>query len=129
MVFSHCRDCNQQLNASRYETKAEVIRTRRIVIWQYIAPRCAICSFNAHHSAMDMHHLGQKEGHIAELITRITLTLDVRHIEVLLREAAKCIPLCSNCHRMVHAQAIKPPANLSPPTYSLADLLTRLKST
>src|SRR5829696_5973665 len=30
VVFSHCRECSQQLNANRYDSRADVIRTRRI---------------------------------------------------------------------------------------------------
>src|SRR5262245_31173636 len=38
VVFSHCRQCSQALNASRYETRAEVIHARREVLWSYLAP-------------------------------------------------------------------------------------------
>jgi hypothetical protein len=77
---------------------------------------------------MDMHHLDYKESQVADLITRITLAVDPGKVEALLREASKCVPLCSNCHRMVHAQAISLPANLPSSNYNIAELLTRLKS-
>jgi hypothetical protein len=128
MVFSHCRECNQQLNATRYDTRAELIRARRNVIWQFLAPACAICGFDKHMSAMDMHHIEQKEGQLAELITHVTFTMDFGRIETLLREAAKCIPLCSNCHRMLHAEVIHIPANFERPTYRIAELIIHLKS-
>jgi hypothetical protein len=128
IVFPHCRECNQQHNAQRYDTRAEIIRARRVVIWQYIAPCCAVCGFNEHISAMDMHHLDYKESQVADLITRITLAVDPGKVEALLREASKCVPLCSNCHRMVHAQAISLPAHLPSSNYNIAELLTRLKS-
>jgi hypothetical protein len=128
VVFPHCRECNQQHNAQHYDTKAESIHARRVVIWQYIAPRCTACGFDQHISAMDMHHPGQKESQITELITHTTLAIAPGKVEALLREASKCVPLCSNCHRMLHAQAISLPANLPRPTYNIADLLTQLKS-
>lgn len=128
MVFSHCRSCNQQLNALRYDTRADRIRARRIAVWQYLAPRCAICGFDQHMSAMDIHHPEHKDAQVAELITQVTLALDVGKVEALLREAAKCVPLCSNCHRMLHANAIKLPAKLAPPTYNIAELLRQLNT-
>lgn len=128
MVFSHCRECTQHLNAGRYDAKADLIRVRRIVIWRYLAPRCSLCGFDQHMSAMDLHHVGHKEAQISELITNATFTLGVGKLETLLREASNCVPLCSNCHRMLHAQAIEPPVKLTPLTYNLAELLLALKS-
>ncbi|MCC6456468.1 MAG: hypothetical protein IT328_16045 [Caldilineaceae bacterium] len=127
MVFSHCRACNQQHNADRYETRAELIRARRTAIWKYLAPRCVVCGFDRHMSAMCLHHLEHKDAQVAELITQVTLTRDIGKIESLLHEAAKSIPLCSNCHHMLHSQAINLPANIVPPKYSLVDLLSLLK--
>jgi hypothetical protein len=129
MVFSHCRACNQQHNADRYESRADLIRSRRTTLWAYLAPRCAVCGFDQHMSAMDLHHLEHKDTELTELITHVTLTADIGKIETLLREAAKSVPLCSNCHRMLHAQAIDLPANLTRPKYKLADLLSRIKPT
>jgi hypothetical protein len=128
MVFSHCRECNQQRNAVSYGTKADLVRARRIVIWRYLAPRCAICGFDQHMSAMDIHHPDHKEADVVELITHVTLTADVGKVEVLLREATKCVPLCSNCHRMLHAQVIELPKSLKKPSYRIAELLSLLKS-
>ncbi len=127
VVFSHCRVCTQEVNAGRYETRAEQIRARRLAVLQYLAPRCAICGFDKHSSAMDLHHPEHKEGQMAELITQATFSLDSSRIESLLREAKKSVPLCSNCHRMLHAGAIQLPTNPAKPTYSLAELLARLK--
>lgn len=127
VVFSHCRECNQHLNAQRYDSQAEVLKARRHVIWQTFAPRCAICGFDAHVSAMDIHHPDNKEGFIAELITSVALTLDYAKVEILFREIAKCSPLCSNCHRMAHASAIPYPKPTNQPSYRIADLLEKLK--
>lgn len=128
VVFSHCRECNQQHNAIRHEMRTDIIRERRVVIWRFLAPCCAMCGFDKHLSAMDIHHPEQKEAQVAELITQATLTLDVGRIEALLREAGKCTPLCSNCHRMVHAGAVHLPTNKDKPTYKIAELLIHLKS-
>lgn len=128
VIFSHCRECTQKQNANRYETRADTIHQRRIVIWQYLAPRCASCGFDKHMSALDLHHPENKEFQIAELITNVTLTLDSGRVEALLREAIKCTPLCSNCHRMLHAGALSLPAHLPSPTHKFAELMLKLKN-
>lgn len=128
MVHTNCRECAQQQNAERYSVHATIIRARRIVIWQYLAPSCAICGFSTHASALDMHHLTSKDFLIAELITAVTFTPGTRTIENLLREANKCVPLCSNCHRMLHAGVLTLPAQVSRPNYSLAALLKALRA-
>lgn len=128
VVFSHCRECQQQLNSSRYDSKADAIRARRIVIWQFLAPRCSVCGFDKHLSAMDLHHPEHKESLVDELITSATLSTNAGKVEALLREAAKCTPLCSNCHRMLHAGAIELTPRSSKPNYPIATLLLELKS-
>lgn len=128
MVHTNCRECAQRLNAERYDMQAALIRDRRIVVWQYLAPSCAICGFDTHVSALDMHHLTSKDFLIADLITAVTFTPGTRTVENLLREASKCIPLCSNCHRMFHAGVIAIPDAMQRPDYSLADLLRRLRA-
>lgn len=128
MVFSHCRECNQQHNADRYDLKVDVVRARRVVIWQALAPRCSVCGFDRHYSAMDLHHPEQRENQVADLVTQVTLSLDAGKIESLLRDAAKCVPLCSNCHRMFHAGEITLPNQGSKPPVRIGDFIARLKS-
>jgi len=127
-VFTHCLTCTQAVNADRYRTSSSAIRTRRILIWQYLAPRCTLCGFDQHVSAMDMHHIGNKEMEIATLITDVTFSPNSHRIEKLLREASHCIALCSNCHRMLHAGAIKADEiTLQPLSYKLVELVNLLK--
>jgi hypothetical protein len=129
VVFPHCRECNQHHNSRRYITRAEAIQARRIVIWRYLAPACTACGFDKHMSALELHHPEQKEPLVGELIANITLSGDAGKVEALLREASKCVPLCSNCHRMLHAGALQLPADIARPHYQIGDLLTALKST
>lgn len=128
MIFSHCRECTQVANAERYATNAKMISARRVAIWLYLAPKCASCGFDQHISAMDMHHTGPKEAQVANLITELTLAPSITKVERLLRETSNCIPLCSNCHRMLHAGAIKLPTDVQRRSFNLADLLTALEA-
>ena len=126
-VFTHCLTCTQEVNAGRYRIASSAIRSRRVAIWQYLAPRCTICGFDQHISAMDMHHVGNKEMEIATLITDVTFAPNSHRMERLLREASQCISLCSNCHRMLHAGVIKADENaLQPISYRLLELANLL---
>lgn len=128
LVHTHCRDCTQQLNIDRYALNTRLIRARRITIWEFLAPSCAVCGFDTHVCALDMHHLSDKDFVIAELITAVTLSPGSLVLEKLLRESSRCIPLCSNCHRMLHAGVISLPDPLPRPQYKLSTLLTALDS-
>lgn len=129
-VFSYCKNCYVGLNAASYDIRAETVEARRRAIWTYLAPRCASCGFDKHPSAMDLHHAeGEKQGIMSDLITRVTLAPTAHNASRLLHEATKCVPLCCNCHRMLHAGAI----TLGPETrslrYTLVGLLDVLKGT
>jgi hypothetical protein len=127
LMFSYCKTCYSKANAEAYEGRAGIAEARRQVVWQYLAPRCGYCGFDKHASAMDLHHVeGQKESDIASLISHVTLTPTVRNTERLLKDAAKCIPLCANCHRMAHSGAISV-EGIKPQDYNLSKLLKVLK--
>lgn len=127
-VYTHCLTCTQTQNAKRYNLNSLAIRSRRTMIWRYLAPRCALCGFDRHVSAMDMHQVGAKETEIASLITEVTLVPDAYKVERLLREASACIALCSNCHRMLHAGVIQLPQAIKPLPYHLVELIELLKT-
>ncbi len=126
MIYSHCRECSQTLNAERYELNSDAISRRRAIIWQYLAPQCVICGFDRHHSALDMHHILGKESEVTELITYVTLVPSITSLESLLVEARRCVALCSNCHRMLHAGVVTLPNETSASRYDLVELAGKL---
>lgn len=61
---------------------------------------CARCGYDESLAALDFHHTdGTKEGQIARLITGAVY----RGLTDLTKEVSKCVVLCSNCHRTLHA--------------------------
>jgi hypothetical protein len=60
--------------------------------------KCSICGYNKCLAAMDFHHLPEfeKKFAISKMLKRLPL-------EKLRPEAEKCIVLCANCHREIHA--------------------------
>jgi hypothetical protein len=123
-VFSYCKNCYVTLNADAYEARAETVEARRQAVWAYLAPRCAQCGFDTHSSAMDLHHVeGEKEGSVSDLITRVTLAPTAHNIGRLLHEADKCVPLCANCHRLLHAGVLTLGSSGGRPHYTLPGLM------
>ena len=74
-------------------------RARKLKAIEYMGGVCISCGTMPHTAAMDFHHLdpGTKTGNPATMIpcmawSKVTEELD------------KCIMLCSNCHRELHAK-------------------------
>jgi hypothetical protein len=127
-VNSYCDECDRAKASRRTAAKAETRKDRRIVIWRYIAPKCAVCGFDKSTSALDMHHVNGKDFQIASLATWVCGSNQVllHNVERLCAEASRCIPLCSNCHRMVHAGEITLPS-MEPLHYDALELLGLLR--
>lgn len=92
VIFSECKKCRRaKVNRERREVKIQVI--------EYMGGKCAHCELIDIPEVYDLHHVdpSKKEYNIALLLRR-KYTL-----EQLFQELAKCILLCANCHRKVHA--------------------------
>lgn len=59
---------------------------------------CAECGYNTHTSALDFHHTRDKAFTLAQASGHSYESVDA--------EIAKCVVLCSNCHRLLHAGII-----------------------
>jgi hypothetical protein len=128
VVYSHCKTCAQTANAERYTVATTLEEARRNAIWSYLAPRCAHCGFDQHPSAMDLHLPKGQETHISALITELAAAPDAFKAEILLHEAKAAMPLCSNCHRMVHAGVIQISPAAPTRAFNLVDLLATLEA-
>ena len=60
---------------------------------------CAICGYNDCDAALEFHHTNPQDKKFQ--IQRITLRFNN---EKIVEELNKCILLCANCHRKVHAK-------------------------
>lgn len=60
---------------------------------------CAICA-EAEPSCLDFHHIfGEKEKNVSDFVR-------TKNVKLLINELKKCICVCSNCHRKIHAGVI-----------------------
>jgi hypothetical protein len=74
------------------------MRKERIAtLIQYKGGQCQICGYNRHQAGLDFHHI-DPNSKLFNMGTGMS-----RQWHVLTREADKCILLCSNCHRELHA--------------------------
>lgn len=69
--------------------------------------KCSLCGYNRYIGALEFHHLDINEKDFG-LSTR-----DCGNFEKALEESKKCILLCSNCHKEVHADLISVELNSS----------------
>jgi hypothetical protein len=59
---------------------------------------CILCGYIKCSAALEFHHVGDdKEGELSK----------IRSTGSFMREAAKCIVVCANCHREIHAGQIE----------------------
>ena len=82
-----------------YPTMVERMKAKRQEIADWKRARgCTVCG-ETEPWVLDMHHLdpNEKEANSAQSAT----------IKTFLKEADKCVLLCSNCHRKVHAGVLR----------------------
>ena len=63
--------------------------------------KCLICS-ESEYSCLDLHHLNPADKEYA-----IAVSVRQMSFEKLMKELSKCVVLCANCHRKVHAGIIQ----------------------
>ena len=73
----------------------------KLKIVEIAGGKCGICEYDTCISALEFHHLDPSEKDFA-----ITGTRDTRRFELMVAEVRKCILICANCHREVHAGMI-----------------------
>ena len=111
-TMTTCKFCNTVLTASNkyssrmhsckkcysaYQVKKSVEKKKLLI--ELLGGCCKCCGFQGHYSVFDFHHLDPSKK-------EFSLRTGNRGIKTLLKEAEKCVLLCANCHRLVHAGQI-----------------------
>lgn len=93
-VHSWCRKCNDKYALHK-------IRDVKLRCVQYKGGKCTMCGYNKYLGSLDFHHIDPsiKDYNISKLRTYCW--------ENIKKELDKCVLLCANCHREVHAGVIK----------------------
>ncbi len=92
--YTLCKSCNN-IRGSKYVVQ------RKLDCIKYKGGKCSICGYNKYYGALEFHHLDPNiKENGKQAITNIKK-------EFLYEELDKCVLLCSNCHREVHANLIQ----------------------
>lgn len=114
-VRSPCKQCIKEDSKNRYEQEGSIGKTRNAVRMEArlelkrklvaaAGGHCTRCGYNKSIHALDFHHTSKnKENTVSTLLTRAAGAKGDA-LALALAEAAKCILLCANCHREVHAE-------------------------
>ena len=94
---TYCKLCTTEQTLSRMQ------RLKKQMV-EYKGGSCVICGYNNYMGALEFHHLNPKEKDF-NLAHMKKYTFD----EKIKNELDKCVLVCSNCHREVHANIVVPP--------------------
>jgi hypothetical protein len=92
----YCYECYPEglTKSERGNLRNELLR--RKVEKEKVETGCKICGYNKSHVALEWHHLDDDKMDNPSDLIKISLKRYYEEIE-------KCVLLCSNCHREVHA--------------------------
>jgi len=83
-------------------TQEQRLHTKKIMVLA-MGGKCTICSYSKCIQALDFHHINPEEKDFQ--FNRLKMT--EKTWPKIVEELKKCVMLCSNCHREVHAGAIQ----------------------
>ena len=90
------------------DTMRKVLKGQKIrrakakeILVEYKGSKCFICGYNKCNKALEFHHLDPNEK---EFVIGHNRSFS---IEKLKKEVDKCIMVCSNCHKEIHAGIIQ----------------------
>lgn len=95
---------NKALYKRRAKASNEAARKRNRDLVREIKMKrgCCNCNFNQHWSALDFHHIDRNTKDKAVAV----LSRSSCSVARILREIAKCVVACANCHRLHEAGVI-----------------------
>lgn len=94
-----CTNCNHRLSIVSESVKKWKKKRKEILV-DYKGGKCEICGYNRCLSALEFHHLNEEEKSFS-ISSKNIVSID-RYKE----EVDKCILVCANCHREIHADMI-----------------------
>lgn len=109
ILHNQCNICRRETAKNSYNKHKEnivaAVRERnsinKDIALQWKSKLYCVCCGESYTKCLDFHHLdpSEKEHDISGMISRYPLAS-------IIKEAEKCIIVCSNCHRKIHDNAI-----------------------
>ncbi|MDD3488116.1 MAG: hypothetical protein PHH35_02070 [Candidatus Pacebacteria bacterium] len=92
-----------------YLKKAVTARRKRLkaMAIEYKGGKCIFCGYNKCNDALDFHHISSKDKEFGLSVRGLT-----RSWEKITKELNKCILVCANCHRELHAGILQLPKEI-----------------
>lgn len=78
-----------------YTNKVKRLKRKKEKLLGILGGKCSKCGYSRCTAALEFHHTGNKEGHVAHILKNSSE-------EKALKEVKGCILLCANCHREWH---------------------------
>ena len=94
-------------NPNNSQNVINCIKKRRHNLRLLLGGKCCICGYNAIEEALDFHHVNPDE----KIFGLCDSNAATKSLEKQLMEAKKCILVCANCHRGIHAGILNIPNN------------------
>lgn len=91
---------NKPSNISKSESVVNWRKRTKIKLVEYKGGKCECCGYSKCIEALEFHHLDPSKKDFQ-------ISGTSKSFEVLKKEADKCILVCANCHREIHAGLIK----------------------
>jgi len=91
---------SENVKAWRKRTKNRIVES--------LGGKCCICGYNRCNDSLDIHHIdpSQKEFKFSEVIKS-----NIKSWDTIVVELRKCVLVCANCHRELHAGITQLPNN------------------
>lgn len=96
LEMSVCKDCFKE---GTNESRRKRGKPRKTELIRLFGGKCAHCGGEFHPEVYDFHHVDPSTKSFS-----IGGRGLLKPFDLILEEAKKCIMLCSNCHRTLHAQ-------------------------
>lgn len=95
---------------AEYMIQAVTKRRKRLkqMVVEYKGGKCMLCGYNRCIQAFDLHHNSDSKKNFGLSERGLTRAWDT-----IKKEADKCILVCANCHREIHANYVQPPRETS----------------
>lgn len=90
---------------TKSENVCNFVRNRKTNLISLFDGKCCICGFDKFQEALEFHHVNPEEKEL-KLSSNVMVALDKQ-----IKEARKCVLVCANCHRGIHAGYYKVPNN------------------
>lgn len=90
--YPYCKSCSNIISVKRQ-------RDIKLKCLKYKGGCCVFCGYDKYYGALEFHHINPKEKDF-------TIAVSCKSFNNLLNELDKCILVCSNCHKELHAGLI-----------------------